>query len=66
MKSKRPDPRTLRRRIESVEVKSLANGRMLVIPKYQKKGCRPGVFTRMYVASTLSKILNHQLRGPSK
>ena len=41
------------------EVKSLANGNMLVTLKYWDK---PGVMTRMFIASRIQEIINWSVR----
>ena len=44
----------------SADVKSLANGNMLVTLKYQEK---PGVFTRLSLANRLQKIISWSVSG---
>ena len=44
----------------SVECVSLANGKLVVTPKW--RGEKPGLFTRMLGATRLERALNRELR----
>ena len=53
-------PRDIRRLIESVEVSSLNNGTLLVVPKWTPGG--HGLFTRTRIALWIGQTLNGKLR----
>jgi hypothetical protein len=53
-------PRDIRRLIESVEVSSLNNGTLLVVPKWKPPA--GGLFTRTRIALWIGQTLNGKLR----
>jgi hypothetical protein len=60
---KQPRTYTLRPLMSMVAVDSLANGKLLVDPRWRKKIGKPGVMNRLAAAQRLEKMINDYLRG---
>ena len=60
---KLPRTYTLRPLMSMVSVDSLANGKLLVDPRWRKKIGKPGLMTRLAAAQRLERLINDYLKG---